>query len=72
MANTGPNSNTSQFYITFDEAPHLNNKHVVFGKVIDGFNVLDEIEKMGSGNGTPFKYVTIQDCGEYPPKNTKN
>ena len=63
MANTGPNSNTSQFFITFTDCPHLNNKHVVFGKVVDGWNVLDAIEHVGSGNGTPLKTCIIHDCG---------
>ena len=66
MANTGPNSNTSQFFICLTDCPHLNNKHVVFGKVVDGWNVLDAIEVVGSGNGTPVagKHVIIHDCGQ--------
>lgn len=45
MANNGPNTNGSQFYILYAKAPHLDRKNTVFGKVIDGFDVLDYIEK---------------------------
>lgn len=45
MANSGPNSNNSQFFITYTKCPHLNGKNTIFGKVIDGFTVLDMMEK---------------------------
>lgn len=64
MANSGRNSNTSQFYITFGKAPHLDGKHVVFGKVVAGLDVLDRIEaEAASASGTPRAVVTIADCG---------
>ena len=46
MANNGPNSNGSQFFITYGPQPHLDLKYTVFGKVIDGFDSLDELEKL--------------------------
>jgi peptidyl-prolyl cis-trans isomerase-like 3 len=46
MANKGPNSNGSQFFITFAPAPHLDGKNTVFGKILEGDEVLDEIEKI--------------------------
>ena len=51
MANYGPNTNGSQFFITFDATPWLDGHHVVFGEVIDGFNVVDTLEKIGTENG---------------------
>jgi len=47
MANSGKNSNASQFYITFAAAPKEDGKHVIFGRVIDGFDVLKQIEEQG-------------------------
>lgn len=45
MANSGPNTNSSQFFITFQACSGLDGLHVVFGKVVEGFDVIDEIEK---------------------------
>jgi len=45
MANAGPNSNGSQFFLTFAKAQHLNGKHTVFGKVVEGMDVLSKLEK---------------------------
>lgn len=46
MANKGPNQNGSQFFITFAPAPHLDGKNTVFGKLLEGMDVLDELEKL--------------------------
>lgn len=46
MANSGPNTNSSQFFITYAPQPHLDLKYTLFGRVIDGFNALDELEKL--------------------------
>ena len=64
MANAGPNTNGSQFFITTVPTPHLNGKHVVFGKLLEGQNVVDAIEAVGSGRGKTSKSVVIVDCGE--------
>merc|ERR1719419_578251 len=45
MANNGPNTNGSQFFIVYKKQPHLDMAYTIFGKVIDGFDVLDELEK---------------------------
>lgn len=47
MANSGPNTNGSQFFITYGKQPHLNGLYTIFGKVIHGFEVLDIMEKVG-------------------------
>ena len=64
MANAGPNSNGSQFFICTVDTPWLDGKHVVFGKVVDGLDVVDKIEQVGSQSGKTAKPVTIADCGE--------
>ena len=63
MANSGPNTNGSQFFITFKETPWLNGRHVVFGEVIEGQDVIDALEKIGSGSGSTSKTAVIADCG---------
>ena len=63
MANAGSHTNGSQFFITFKKTDWLNNKHVVFGKVVQGLEVLDKIEAMGTPNGKPKKPVIIYNCG---------
>tara|TARA_B100000780_G_C20991729_1_gene396624 strand:+ start:165 stop:362 length:198 start_codon:yes stop_codon:yes gene_type:complete len=64
MANSGRNTNGSQFFITTARTPHLNGKHVVFGEVIDGMKIVRQIEKLGSQSGKVRSKVTIENCGE--------
>ena len=63
MANSGPNTNGSQFFITFGAQPHLDGKHVVFGQIESGMEVLQQIETLGSSSGSVSKSVTVSDCG---------
>ncbi|XP_030545850.1 peptidyl-prolyl cis-trans isomerase CYP63 isoform X2 [Rhodamnia argentea] len=64
MANAGPNTNGSQFFMLFKRQPHLDGKHVVFGKVTRGMEVVKKIEQVGSADGKPLQPVKIVDCGE--------
>jgi cyclophilin family peptidyl-prolyl cis-trans isomerase len=66
MANAGPNTNGSQFFITFKATPHLNRKHVVFGKCVAGLNTLRLIEQnpTDDANDRPRKTVLIKNCGQ--------
>merc|ERR1711972_490912 len=63
MANAGPNTNGSQFFITTVKTSWLDNKHVVFGQILDGMDVVSKVEAVGSQSGKPAKTVTIVDCG---------
>ncbi|KAJ2355956.1 hypothetical protein GGF43_002374 [Coemansia sp. RSA 2618] len=64
MANSGPHTNGSQFFITTMPCQWLDGKHVVFGKVVEGMSVVREIETRGSISGKPLQTVTIDECGE--------
>ncbi len=64
MANAGKNTNGSQFFITFVPCPWLDGKHVVFGEVVKGQDVVDQMHKLGSEDGKPKGVLKIIDCGE--------
>ena len=64
MANAGPNTNGSQFFLTFIKTEWLDGAHVVFGRVVDGMAVLDALEAIGSKQGPTSKPAFIADCGQ--------
>ena len=71
MGNTGKNSNTSQFFFALDSLAKLNGKHVIFGKMVSGEDVLKLIEEAGSSiadEGKPTCDVVIADCGLIQPQ----
>ncbi|GAA5943645.1 uncharacterized protein JCM15063_002995 [Sporobolomyces koalae] len=69
MANKGKNTNSSQFFVTLRPCPHLNGKHVVFGKVVKGFEVIVAMSKLPvDPKDRPLQLVTISHCGELERK----
>ncbi|KAI1286727.1 Peptidyl-prolyl cis-trans isomerase D [Halotydeus destructor] len=64
MANSGPNSNGSQFFITTVETPHLDGKHVVFGRVVKGLGVVQYVENLKCQDEVPLEAAQIYECGQ--------
>jgi len=64
MANAGPNTNGSQFFICTADTPWLNGKHTVFGKVTNGMPIVRAMERTGQPNGQPREVIEITDCGK--------
>ena len=65
MANAGPNTNGSQFFICYGPTPHLNGKHTIFGRVIHNYAMCEKAEGVEKdAQDKPLKPVQIVDCGE--------
>ena len=63
MANSGPNTNGSQFFICTTKTSHLDGRHVVFGTVVEGMEVVRRVEGLGSRSGRVQGKIVISDCG---------
>lgn len=64
MANSGKNTNGSQFFVCTVKTPHLDGKHVVFGQVVEGMELVKRLDNLGTSSGKPRSPIEIIDCGE--------
>ena len=69
MANSGPNTNGSQFFLCTAQTPWLDGKHVVFGHVVKGMDAAKNVEAFGTASGEPPAKIVIADCGQLRPTN---
>jgi peptidyl-prolyl isomerase F (cyclophilin D) len=67
MANSGPNTNGSQFFLCTVATPWLDGKHVVFGQVVQGMDTAKNVEAFGTSSGRPSAKIVIADCGQLQP-----